>query len=83
MLAHPGRGSRLRLRQGWGGRRSLFQRQGQKTLGRGGGFFQGSGEICLRRSLWHLQAGTGLAGGLLGGNQGGTDLHSPNLTKQG
>ena len=35
------------------------------------------------RRLRHLQAGTGLAGGLLGGDQGGADLHRPNLAKQG
>ena len=83
VLAHPGRDRclRLGLRRDRGGH--LLQRQGRKTRG----FFQGGGEIGpiqrLRRGLRHLQAGTGLAGGLLGGDQGGADLHPPNLTKQG
>ena len=37
----------------------------------------------LGRGLGHLQPGAGLAGGLLGGNQGGADLHPAKLTKQG
>ena len=88
VLAQPARNWRLGLRYGRsGGRGGLLERQSRKTLGRGGGFFQGGREIgltnVLGRCLRHLKPRTGLAGGLLGGNQGGADLHPPNLTKQG
>ena len=59
---------RLGRRGGRGG--YLLQRQGRKSRG----FLQGGSEIGLRCLLWglgHLQAGTGLTGGLLGGDQGG------------
>ena len=82
MHAHPGRSSRLRLGRKGSRGGHLLERQGRETRG----FFQGGGEIRLGRllrRLRHLQPGPGLAGGLLGGDQGGADLHQANLAKQG
>ena len=70
------------------GRRLLCERQGREAV-----CFSGSGRSSCpapRRNwpaacwpLRHLQAGTRLAGGLLGGDQGGADLHGANPDKTG
>ena len=56
------------------GQRSLLERQGRKTFG----LCQCRREAWLLCGLRHGQPGARLAGGLLGGNQGGTDLHKRN-----
>src|SRR5579872_5933934 len=78
-LRRGGRRRRLGRRRGGG----LFQRQRRKIIGlfqRGGK--TGRGLVRLR-DMGGLEPDLGLAGGLLGGDQGGADLHAPTLTKQG